>query len=130
LTHTILIIDDNEDEVLLTKRVLSRIATGIGTVAAPNGTAGVTFLREAGPLPSLILLDLKMPGMSGFDVLREIRSDARTKHVPVIVVTSSSLESDEKDAREAGADGFIHKAFDMDQFSADINSVLDRWLRK
>jgi DNA-binding response OmpR family regulator len=69
-----------------------------------------------------------MPGMSGFDVLREIRADARTKHIPVIVVTSSSLESDEKDAREAGADGFNHKALDMDQFSEDINFILDRWL--
>jgi two-component system response regulator len=130
LTNTILIIDDNEDDILLTKRALSRTATEIATKAAASGVTGLTLLNEAGQLPSLIFLDLKMQGMSGLDVLREIRADARTRHIPVIVVTSSSLESDEKDAREAGADGFIHKALDMDQFSENINFILDRWIRK
>ena len=62
--------------------------------AATGGEEALKHLRGGVTLPALILLDLKMPGMSGFDVLREIRADERLKPVPVIVVTSSSLESD------------------------------------
>jgi DNA-binding response OmpR family regulator len=81
-------------------------------------------------LPSLILLDLKMPGMSGFDTLRIIRADKLMKHIPVIIVTSSSLEADKKMGYETGADGFLHKAFDIDQFERDLKSMLERWLHK
>ena len=77
----------------------------------------------------MILLDLKMPGMNGFDTLRIIRADERLKHIPVIIVTSSSLEADEKEGYEAGADGFLHKAFDIDQFAGDIEDILKRWLK-
>ncbi len=129
MEKTILIIDDNEDDILITERVLSKIAPQVRREVAHRGEAGLALLRDGRPLPSLILLDLKMPGMSGFDVLREIRADKRLMHIPVIVVTSSALETDEKAACEAGANCFLHKAFDMNQFSRDIASLLRRYLK-
>jgi CheY-like chemotaxis protein len=127
--QTILIIDDNEDDILLTELVLSRIAPQFRRVIAHKGERGLALLRDGRPLPAMILLDLKMPGMSGFDVLREIRADSRLQHIPVIVVTSSALEADEKEACSAGATSFLHKSFDMDQFSRNIESLLKRCLK-
>lgn len=128
MTKTILIIDDNLDDVEITKMTLARIAREIEVTTAPRGEAAFEFLRNGKTLPSLILLDLKMPGMSGFDTLRKIRADERLPHIPVIIFTSSSLETDERMGYEAGADGFLHKAFDMGRFERDIESILDRWI--
>lgn len=126
--NTVLIIDDDENDVLIAKRVLSRIDPKIRVEAAPSGEAGLALLQGARELPELVLLDLKMPGMNGFGTLRRIRADERLKDLPVVVVTSSSLDSDLKEAYEAGANSFLHKAFG-DQFHADITFVLKRWLK-
>ena len=77
-----------------------------------------------------MLLDLKMPGMSGIDTLLQMRSDEHLKNITVIIVTNSSLESDRRAAFESGADGFLHKGCDWDQFTGKLESVLDRWLKK
>ena len=95
---------------------------------AVSGEAALKYLREGEELPALILLDLKMCGMSGIETLQEIRADARINKIPVVVVTSSSLESDEKEAYTAGANGYLHKALDLKQFSKDITSLLDCWV--
>ncbi len=129
MAHTILIVDDNPDDIEITRRILARMGRIVKVEAAPCGEAAMELLRKGIDLPSLILLDLKMPGMSGFDALRRIRADVRMKHIPVIIVTSSCLESDEKEAYAAGADCFVHKAFDIDQFGRDMKSLLERWLK-
>jgi len=129
VTHTILIIDDNPDDVEIVKRILARMDRDLKVEAAPRGEVALELLRSGIALPSLILLDLKMPGMSGVDFMRIIRADERMKHVPVIIVTSSSLDSDEKKSYEAGADAFLHKAFDIDRFSSDLQSLLNRLLK-
>ncbi len=126
----VLIIDDSQDDILITKRILSKISPQTRAEAVLSGHAGLEFLKDGKELPGLIFLDLKMPGMSGFDTLREIRADEKLKDIPVIVVTSSALESDMKEAYASGADSFIHKAFDIDQFSEDIKNVLERWMKK
>jgi two-component system response regulator len=95
----------------------------------PRGETALALLRNSGELPSLMLLDLKMPGMSGIDTLRRMREDEELKHIPVVIVTNSTLESDRNAALNAGADGFIHKDFDMDKFGRDMKSLLDRWLK-
>lgn len=128
MLHTILIIDDNPDDVEIARRILARMDRELRVETAPRGEAALELLRSETALPELILLDLKMPGMSGFDTLREIRADGRIKHIPVVIVTSSSLEADEKESYEAGADGFLQKAFDIDQFTGDMNDILRRWL--
>ncbi len=128
MASTVLIIDDNQDDILITKRVFSKIAPDIMTEAALSGEAGLALLRCEKIRPTFILLDLKMPGMGGLDALRQMRLDDRLKTIPVVIVTSSTLESDEKEAYAAGADSFINKAFDIEQFSSDMTQVLKRYL--
>ncbi len=126
--HTILIVDDSADDIEITKIALAEMGRSEKLEAALRGKTAIERLQGANELPALILLDLKMPGMSGIDTLRQIRGDARLKHIPVIVVTSSSLESDEKEAYDAGADCFLQKAIDIDQFGNSLNTLLERFL--
>ena len=126
--QTVLIIDDDQAEVLIATRVLSKIAPELGVDTALSGEAGLALLRSGRPLPVLVLLDLKIPGLSGLDVLRQIRADEHLKHLPVIIVTNSTLESDRQEALAAGADDYLHKAFDIKRFSSDVESLLQRYL--
>lgn len=126
--ETVLIIDDNQDDVLIARRVISRLKRNIRTEVAWDGVEGLAFLARKKDLPALVLLDLKMPGMDGIGVLRLMRGDQRLKSVPVIVVTHSALESDVAACYEAGANGVLHKSFDMDLFGKEVEAVLDRWL--
>ena len=80
--------------------------------------------------PPLILLDLKMPGMGGIVVLRQIRADNRLREIPVVVVTSSALESDRAETIAAGANDYLAKPLSLHQFSKDLDSILHRWLPK
>ncbi len=128
MTHRILIVDDNPDETEIAVRVLSRLGKDLDLQTASTGEAALDILRDPARLPCVILLDLKMPGMSGIDTLRRIRKDNRLRDIRVIIVTNSSLENDRKESYAAGADYFLHKAFDMDQFSRDIKASLERWL--
>lgn len=128
MASTVLIIDDNQDDILITKKVFSKIAPDISTESALSGEAGLALLKCEKILPTLILLDLKMPGMGGLDALRKMRSDERLRNIPVIVVTSSTLDSDEQEAYAAGADSFVNKAFDIEQFSSDMTRILRRYL--
>jgi two-component system response regulator len=122
---TVLIVDDNPDEVKIAARALSKIRKSMTVHTVSTGEGALEQLRCMETLPSVIFLDLKMPGMSGFDVLRSIRSDERLKGIRVIVVSNSSLESDRKESYAAGADWFLQKAFDIDEFSREIKSLLD-----
>lgn len=125
---TILIINDNEDDVLLTKEALSKTGRDFKTEVAMSGETGLALIREEKTLPKLILLDLKMPGMDGIEVLRKIRNDESLSSIPVVIVTNSDLESDKQTSVKAGADSFLHKATDFNHFKKDIERVLDRWL--
>ena len=128
MNQTILIVDDNPDDIEITKIALAEVGRTEKLEAAMRGNLAMDRLRTGRDLPALILLDLKMPGMSGIDTLRQIRADERLKGIPVIVVTSSSLGSDEKEAYEAGANSYLQKAFDIDQFGNNLNYLLERYL--
>ena len=124
----ILIIDDSEDDILLTKMVLAKISRELHTESALSGEAGLAVLRDGSALPALILLDLKMPGMDGLDVLRELRLDGRLRLIPVIIVTHSDLESDKEASFKNGANSFLNKSVDLDQFTMHIRNELKKWL--
>ena len=126
--HKILIVDDDPNETMMTKRVLSKSGFEVMVEAVASGEDALELLRNKDDLPSLIFLDLKMPGMSGIETLRLIRADEHLKDITVIIVTNSLLESDKNASYAAGADGFIQKAFDIDLFEREIKSVLERWL--
>lgn len=127
--HKILIVDDNPDDIEITKIALAEVGRQEKLEVALRGETALDMLRRGNGLPALILLDLKMPGMSGIDTLRQIRADACLEHIPIIIVTSSTLEADEKEAYAAGADYYLHKAFDIDQFGDNLNSLFGRYLK-
>jgi len=129
MAHSIMIIDDNGDDIEITRIALEDVGRKENVKAATSGEQALKHLRAEESLPALILLDLKMPGMSGFDVLREIRADERLKPVPVIVLTSSSLESDRQGAYAVGANGFLCKEIDIDRFGVSLNAELQRFLK-
>jgi len=124
----ILIVDDSPIDIELATVALEMTGREISVRPALNGESALAMLRNENGLPALILLDLKMPGMSGIEVLSEIRADDRLKELPVVVVTSSSLESDRAEAIAAGASGYIQKPLALDQFSKDLESIVHRWL--
>ncbi len=123
---TVLIIDDSDDEILLTERILLRIVPGIRVESALSGEEGLAWLRRCRTLPLLTLLDLKMTGIDGIETLRRIRADERLKDLAVAVMTNSDLQADYEKTREAGADAIIHKAADLDLFSEYIRNELEK----
>jgi CheY-like chemotaxis protein len=128
--QTVLIIDDNDDEVLIARRILAKTGLKIRTEVASSGKAGIELLEGEGTLPSLIMIDLKMPGMSGVETLRRIRADKRFAGIPVIIATNSSLSSDRQEAIDAGADVFLQKAFDIEEYRREVTRLTKCWLKK
>ena len=124
----ILIIDDSPTDIELATIALEATGREISIRSATDGKSALAMLRNGLGLPALILLDLKMPGMNGIEVLREIRSDNLLRELPVVVVTSSALESDRTEAMAAGANDYIQKPLALDKFSKALESILHRWL--
>ena len=124
----ILIADDNSDELEITKRALSKIRHDLRLETTMSGEATLEKLSNQEDLPSLILLDKKMHGMSGIETLRKIRADRRLKHIPVIMLSALAREADKEEALSLGANSFILKAFDLDEFSRDLETHLEYFL--
>ena len=104
--HRILIVEDDEDVVNLTTRWLER--TGYTVEYAPDGEAALELLGYD-PLPTLVLLDVMLPKMDGFELLRRIRAEERNRTLPVMMVTSFSRDRDAARGRELGANDYIVK---------------------
>ena len=121
--HRILIIEDEEDLVTTLAYNLER--EGFETVTATLGRAGVE-LATGSPTPDLILLDLMLPDMPGTEVCRQIRADARTRKVPLIMVTAKSDEIDRVVGFEVGADDYVVKPFSVRELLLRIRAVLRR----
>lgn len=123
----ILLVEDNPDDIKLTQRAFnkSKISEKISIEVARNGDEALDFLfgkgtyiyRNTKVMPAVILLDLNLPRMSGFQVLERIRADKRTKLIPVIILTSSKEEQDIKKAYELGANSYIRKPVVFEKFS-------------
>ena len=106
MSSRILIVEDDDDLVNLATHWLER--AGYTVEHAPDGQVALSLLKNK-PLPTLVLLDVMLPKMDGFEVLRRMRADARTKALPVIMVTSFSRDKDAQRGRELGANDYIVK---------------------
>jgi two-component system response regulator ResD len=102
----ILVVEDDEDLVNLSTHWLER--AGYAVEHAPDGRAALELLNND-PLPALVLLDVMLPVIDGFEILRRIRADERTKNLPVVMVTSFSRDKDAARGRELGANDYIVK---------------------
>jgi CheY-like chemotaxis protein len=133
----ILIAEDREDDVLLIQRALKRAHVFIPIQIVRDGDETIAYLkgedkfanRDEYPLPSLLLLDLKMPRTDGFEVLRWIRQQPGLKALRVIILTSSADILDVNKAYELGANSFLQKPMDFENFVGMSKFLSDYWLR-
>jgi CheY-like chemotaxis protein len=135
-SKVILLIEDNPSDIALTERALVRNNITNTLVVAQDGQEGLDYLfgagqhagRDVAALPVLILLDLKLPKVDGLDVLRQIRADARTRRVPVVILTSSREEQDVAAGYDLGVNSYIRKPVDFHQFTETIRQLGLYWL--
>lgn len=135
-SSTILLVEDNVDDVELTKRAFAKSHIANEVVVAPDGQAALDYLKGTGShagrdpdvLPALVLLDLNLPLIDGLEVLREIRSDARTRRVPVVILTSSREERDRLAGYDLGANSYVRKPVDFNEFVEATRQLGLYWL--
>jgi two-component system response regulator len=131
----ILLIEDNPSDVNLTKRALQKGHVANDLVVVEDGEEALDYLfrngRYAGRedhLPAVALLDLKLPKVPGLEVLRRIRGDARTRRLPVVILTSSREEQDVAAGYDSGANSYVLKPVDFKQFQQAIEQLGMYWL--
>jgi CheY-like chemotaxis protein len=123
----ICLIDDDPDHVLIITRAIREHGDESTIHAASDGDEALAWLRSAETLPDLVLLDINMPGLSGFDVLEALKADERLKTVPVVMLTSSDASADVARAYELGASGYISKPSYLHDLRAVLGNTLLYW---
>ncbi len=132
----ILLVEDNPSDVDLTRRAFERGRLANELVIARDGQEALDYFFGPGGaagaapdrLPELVLLDLKLPRVDGHEVLRRIRSDPRTRRIPVVVMTTSQEEQDIAQSYDLGANSYVRKPVDFSQFSLAIQQLGLYWL--
>ncbi|HUI56297.1 MAG TPA: response regulator [Bryobacteraceae bacterium] len=132
----ILLIEDNSSDVDLTRRALEKGRIANELVVARDGKEALDYLlgegayagRDVSELPAVTLLDLKLPKVPGLEVLRRVRADARTRRLPVVILTSSKEEQDLAASYDLGANSYIRKPVDFIQFTEAIGQLGLYWL--
>lgn len=133
---SILLVEDNPDDEALTLRALRKHNILNEVVVAHDGVEALDYLygsgawsgRDLRQLPQVVLLDLKLPRLDGLEVLRRIRSDARTRLLPVVILTSSNEERDRIDGYGLGCNSYVRKPVDFDEFVEAVKQLGLYWL--
>lgn len=132
----ILLAEDEPAHVEIVRRCLTQSAVASCLVHVEDGQQALNYLQRQGryadpasaPRPGLILLDLNMPGMSGLDVLREIKADSNLKRIPVVMLTTSAIEVDMVRAYDLHVNSYLVKQLDFDRFKTMLEAISQYWL--
>ena len=132
----ILLVEDNPDHVELTLRALRKDHLANRVYVAKDGAEALDYLFATGPhegrslsyKPRVIILDLNLPRVNGFEVLTRLRADDRTKYIPVVILTSSQQESDVETSYRLGANSYISKPLAFDRFSSAVSQLGTYWV--
>jgi two-component system cell cycle response regulator DivK len=120
MTKRILVVEDTEDNRQIMRDLLG--AAGFEMIEAEDGAAGVAAAERE--KPDLILMDIQLPVMDGYEATRRIKANPELKHIPILAVTSYALSGDEEKARAAGCDGYVTKPFSPRQLLAKVREHL------
>lgn len=134
--QVIMLVEDNPDDEALTVRALRKNKVVNEIVVARDGVQAIEYLfcegahagRDNKDMPQVVLLDLKLPKLDGLEVLRRLRSDPRTKLIPVVILTSSNEEQDRMTGYGLGANSYVRKPVDFDQFVVAATQLGLYWL--
>ena len=134
--QVILLVEDNPDDEALTLRALKKNNITNKVVVARDGVEAIDYLfgtgkyqgRDPANVPQIVLLDLKLPKLDGFEVLRLLRADARTRLLPVIILTCSAEQRDLVQGYGLGANSIVRKPVDFDQFVDAVKQLGLYWL--
>ena len=131
----ILVVDDDENDVRMTLAALARHGVEAQVCVADDGAEALDYLHCRGKFkdrppgnPGLLLLDLNMPRIDGWGVLRELKADAHFRTIPVVVFTSSARDHDVAQCYELGANAFVVKPIAFDQFSETVRDIRAFWI--
>ena len=131
---TILLVEDNPDDELLALRALRKNDIAGEVAVVRDGVEALDYLfgtgnhGDAGLLPRLILLDLNLPKLGGLEVLRRLRSDERTRLLPVVILSSSGEQRDMRDGYGLGANSYVRKPVNFEQFVRAVEQLKSYWL--
>jgi two-component system, response regulator len=134
--NEILLVEDNPDDVELTLRAFRRSNIANEVVVVRDGVEALEYLfatgryvdRDVDALPQVVLLDLKLPRLTGLEVLEQLRAHAKTKLLPVVILTSSTEERDLVKGYTLGANSYIRKPVDFEQFADSVKQLGLYWL--
>lgn len=134
-SYHILLVEDDLGDAGLVKIALRRGTYPVTLHHVKNGNEALAFLRRIGgdfqtaPRPSLILLDLNLPGRSGHEILEDLKGDRALRGIPVVVLSTSEADRDVAKAYSLGANSFMSKPMDVEDFTRAIHAVQDYWFR-
>lgn len=134
MSKSILLVEDNPDDEELTVVALKKSHIANEVVVARDGEEALDYLFATGPhagsvfMPAVILLDLKLPKIDGLEVLRRLRANERTRRIPVVVLTSSKEQEDVVESYNLGANSYVRKPVDFDQFLEASKQLGLYWL--
>jgi len=121
LSNRVLVVEDNEDNLQLVRFLLEH--NGYAVISARNGREGLAVAQKE--LPNLILMDLSLPEMDGWEAARQLKCDPNTAYIPLLALTAHTLPGDRKRAFSIGFDGYISKPIDVARFSEYISKALE-----
>ncbi len=135
--QTVLYVEDEENDVLLMQMAFRRVGLGSALRIVATGQAAIEYLSGGGefaertrfPIPQLVLLDLNLPILPGFDVLRWIKKQQALTNLPVVIFSSSSRDEDKATARELGADEYVEKPQTIGKFADLVQRLREKFLR-
>ncbi|NJL90251.1 MAG: response regulator [Coleofasciculaceae cyanobacterium SM2_1_6] len=126
--RSILLVEDNPDDEKLVIRSLRRSKIVNEINVARNGEEALNILFSDAPLPTVVLLDIKLPKIDGLEVLRRLRAHDRTRLLPIVVLTSSSEERDIIDSYSLGANSYVRKPVEFDKFAEAVQQLGLYWI--
>jgi two-component system response regulator len=128
MEKTILLVEDNPNDAELTQRALKKGNILYRIDVITDGAQALEYLNSSPSLPTIVLLDLKLPKVDGIEVLRKIRAEERTRRLPVIILTSSREERDLIEGYSNGANSFIRKPIESEKFHEAVRQIGLYWM--